>query len=323
MKLFSSQHTRFTYRSSAEDASLQTKIALWARSIPDHVLIITAIILIPFLFILLVIAGVEILPMTGYNIAVRAEAYEVTPTPFKPMWVTPTPFQPLSHATQIVTTHPPELQATPTPAVPITQFHGLNFAPGQSRITINITPPTEDVNLGRTIQMSFLPGDTCIFSDGFGCINIYQNDAGGRIIFITLHSGLGGEAQTLRHAIEGTSMGLAGFSLAKTQSNLTSLINAQVSIFQSGIEDHALSLLWLTRVPAVEVQAYFDRAIPDAVAYTAELDPGMAFVTTTTDTLIIFETCGWRIMEEEWPAGQPETSGAVYLGVIGIGDSGP
>jgi hypothetical protein len=291
------------------------------QSIPDHILILCGIVLLPFLFLLLLIGFYKLLPITGYNIAVRAESYQVTPTPFQPRQLTPTPFQPLGHPTAAFSPHAFQ-EPTPTPAAPPFLFHGLNFEPGQSRITLNIFPPDDRVNQGQAIRMSFLPGETCMFSDGYGCIHTFQNQAGGRIIFITLHSGVGGEAESFRHAVEGTSLGRAGFSLTKTLTNLNALIGAKASIVQSGLEDHTLALLWASRLPASLVEPYYGRPVREALTFAAQHDPSLEIIETTTKTLIVFETCGWRILEEEWPVGQPETSGAVYIGVIGISQPG-
>jgi hypothetical protein len=320
MKPYTSQSSPIPQKHGPEGKSVQARLHRWAKSIPDHMLIIWGIVLLPLLFILLFIGFFELLPIAGYNIAVRAESYHATPTPFQPRQITPTPFQPLAHPTQTfaIASGMHSAEPTPTPSTPPFLFHGLNFEPGQSRINLRISPPVDTINNGQPILMSFLPGDTCMFSDGFGCVQVLNNLAGGRIIFITLHSGVGGEAQAFRHAVEGTYMGIAGFSLEKTTANLTALIGAEAGISQGGLEDNNLVVEWLTRLPAALVKSYFDRPVPEALAFAMEHDPGLTFIETTPDTWIVFETCGWRIPEEPWPAGHPDTSGAVYIGVIGV-----
>ncbi len=291
-------------------------ITQWAKTIPDHIIIICGIIVLPIVFILLFIAFFELLPITGYNIAVRAESIDATPTPFQPRQITPTPFQPLAHPTQSFAMH--SIEPTPTPSIPPYLFHGFNFEPGQSRINIRISPDTSSINNGQPILMSFLPGDTCMFSDGFGCVQVLHNPAGGRIIFVTLHSGVGGEAQSFRHAVEGTYMGIAGFSLEKTNANLAALIGTEAGISQGNLADNNFKIAWATRLPATLVEPYFSKTVPEALSFAIEHDPDLAFIESTTETLIVFETCGWRILEEPWPSGHPETSGAVYIGVLGV-----
>ena len=84
-------------------------------------------------------------------------------------------------------------------------FYGIDFSSSAERIKFEILSPTGDVNQGKPVVLSFIPGNTCIFGDQQACV--YPHQAWGQnMIFLTIHSGVGGEGQEFRHVIEGTGL---------------------------------------------------------------------------------------------------------------------
>ena len=79
-------------------------------------------------------------------------------------------------------------------------------------MVIQITPRNASFNLGRAIQIAFIPAKACVFGDKRGCVFAYRAPSGAAIYFVSVHSGVGGEGQTLRHALEGTGINQAGLS---------------------------------------------------------------------------------------------------------------
>jgi hypothetical protein len=51
------------------------------------------------------------------------------------------------------------------------------------------------VNKGKPIVIRFYPGENCKFGDRRGCVVEYQPDELNKVIFISVHSGVGGQAQ--------------------------------------------------------------------------------------------------------------------------------
>ncbi|NMC54439.1 MAG: hypothetical protein GYA48_12475 [Chloroflexi bacterium] len=229
-----------------------------------------------------------------------------TPTPFQPYLFTPTAFLPL----------PPTDTPAPEPAAaqpqPSLRFHGIDFNDTQSWVEIIITPPDETVNRGRPIRMRFKPGAECNFGSQRACVSAYLQPDGSEVIFLSIHSGVGGQAQSYRHAVEGTGINQAGFSLAQTLQNLQSLKGASVGIRQNDVELYQFTLLETARIPASGLSAYFAAPISQAL-------PVSGFSTPPGDAgqpLLVFETCGWHMPGESRADAVSGTTASVYLAVI-------
>ncbi len=195
-------------------------------------------------------------------------------------------------------------------------YGGIDFKDGSSRILIEITPPSRQVNSGKPIRVSFLPGDQCQFGDKHACVFSYQAAANANVIFLTIHSGVGGEGQKLRHAIEGTGINQAGFKLSRVLSNLEALEGAAVSIHQDGQSIDGLQIHGLNRIPPKKIHEYFDLPVEQALAYAASFDETLLPAILADQPLIILETCGWKMPGEPWAKDVTATTGSIYLGVI-------
>ncbi len=142
---------------------------------------------------------------------------------------------------------------SPEPAL---DFYGIDFTSHQ-RVTILIYPPDENVGHGKPIKISFIPGNRCRFGDNRGCVYAYKPTSSGNVIVITVHSGVGGEAQRLRAALEGTGINRAAYSLKKVNANMDNLTGAQVVISQGDRDAAKLRLVAATRIPARSLARYF------------------------------------------------------------------
>jgi len=235
-----------------------------------------------------------------------------------PATITPTPFQPL-HPTSLVTsgikkTAQPVEQSLPVES-PL-DFYGIDFTRAGKRIRIKIIPKDRRVNAGMPIIISFLPGEKCNYGDRHACVITYQPTSDSRVIFATTHSGVGGEAEEFRYAVEGMGLNRSGFSLAHVHANLRALNGAEVIISQASFEIKGLKLVAAGRVPATGINRYFSMPIERALETAASLDPALQKFIKPDQLQLVFETCGWKIPEEPWAKSVTSTTGSVYLGVI-------
>jgi len=195
-------------------------------------------------------------------------------------------------------------------------FYGINFSPGAETIRIHITSEYQRRNNGEPVVIEFTPGISCQFGDGTACTSAHPGALDGHTIFITIHSGIGGEGQAFRNSIEGTGFDRARLSLEEITGNLQSLQGAQVTIFQANRVLVGLTLSATSRIPATAVREYFELPVPGALGLAGELDQTMLSYLHPEQPQIIFETCGWVVPGESGAKEVSPTSGSVYLGVI-------
>lgn len=222
--------------------------------------------------------------------------------------LTATPFQP-RHPT------PAYSQDNETERSPTFDFQQISFAPQSGGVQISIDPPTSSVNQGKPISLSFIPSETCEFGDQKACVSSHLLDQQ-NLVFLTIHSGFGGEGQAFRHVIEGTGINKAAYSLEQINANLTALQNAQVSLATNGDEIGGFTVRGIIRIPAAQVDTYFSLPIEDALEFVASLNPGAWSNIDKNQALLIFETCGWKIPAEPGADGVSDTTGSVYIVVI-------
>ncbi len=195
-------------------------------------------------------------------------------------------------------------------------YQGINFQDGSERILIEIRPPSRQVNGGKPIRVSFLPGYQCQFGDKHACVFSYHSNAQANIIFLTIHSGVGGEGQKLRHAIEGTGINQAGLKLSQVLDNLEALEGATVSIQQGGQAVDGLRITGLSRIPPKKMHEYFSLPVEQALDYAATFDETLFPAVLADQPIIVLETCGWKMPGETWAKDVTATTGSIYLGVI-------
>jgi hypothetical protein len=228
---------------------------------------------------------------------------------------TPTPFQPL-----------PGTPLPPEPARGVfglssaggtsQDFYGIDFNDSTQRVRIKIYPPDQNVNGGNPIVISFYPGAVCKLGDGKACIHSYRSLRGGDTTYITAHSGLGGEANAFRNALEGTGFDRARYSLEQVQEKLRLLEGAEVTISQGDMDVSGLRLVSAGRVPSEHIQSYMSASFADGLRLAAQLNPSLTGAVYPALPQIVLETCGWRIPGEDLAPGSTSTAASIYLGVI-------
>jgi hypothetical protein len=197
------------------------------------------------------------------------------------------------------------------------QFQGLDFTDQESIITIDINPSTsKNSDFIRPIHLEFIPGDQCRYIDDRACIYSYLTPSNNIVIFITLHSGLGGDGQPLRHAFEGTGFNRAGYSIKKVMSNLDKIVESHVTIQQGTKLVNSLEVTSAGRIHARYLEKYFSTPIEDLAGFANSIDSGFQSEITLDRPTIIIETCGWRMRGEEWAPGITQSTGSIYLLII-------
>ncbi len=235
-------------------------------------------------------------------------------TPLASIEPTPTPFRPF-HPTAVpqFALLAPQSPAYPT-ALPLASTNSL--LSDQGRLQIRIKPDSQRLNSGNQIQIGVRVSDDCQFGEGTACVNSYQDTQGYEITFITIHSGIGGEAQGLRHILEGTGLDQAGLPLRQVRKNLAALLGSKVKISGS-IEGETFEIIAAVRLPANQVRDYIKLPVSEALAFAAQVNPDLLPYVHPNHPLIVLETCGWRMPGEPNNDGLPDTSASIYLLVIG------
>ena len=198
----------------------------------------------------------------------------------------------------------------------LADFNGIDFTPGSQAIKMKIIPADKSINQGEPIEIEFIPGKECVFGDKQACVATYQPSSKGNVIFISVHSGFGGEAQALRHALEGTKVTRADFSLKDIQKNLQNMARSIVTLQQGSRTVTNLQIETMARVPTRSIKEYFLTPIDEALAFAAATNPQLEHYLTPGETQIVIETCGWRVVGEPWAEGVKMTTAGVYLGII-------
>lgn len=229
------------------------------------------------------------------------------PTPSWP--ATPTPFQPEQPAP---TPAPPQPYLAPPPFV----FVGADLAPGSGRVRLLLQPDNRRVNSGETISLSFVPAERCPFGDKRACTAAYYQNENTPVTFVSVHSGVGGEAQALRHALEGTGFDAAAYSLPEVRERMKALRGSAVELSQGGVGVEGYQVAAVVRIPASRLKAYLELPLDQALALAAELEPTLAAALQEGGPLLVLETCGWRMRGEPWPGGLSNTSASIYLVVV-------
>lgn len=212
---------------------------------------------------------------------------------------TATPFQPVA---------PTVTAPAPTTAQREAFWQSMDFTGGRERITVAVAAPE------LPIQVDFRPGWPCAYIDQTACVGQYA-DGFAPVLLATVHSGVGGDGQPLRHALEGTGWNSAGLPLVEISANLVKLRGAPVTIRQAGIQVDGLWIITALRVPPEGLGRYLSQPVTTSLAEFAQSDPFLA--EALGEPLLVIETCGWRHLEEagRWPVD--DTTGSIYLLVIG------
>jgi hypothetical protein len=182
------------------------------------------------------------------------------------------------------------------------------------RMVLRITPP-EGLNGGKTIKIVFAPGDSCAYGSGRACVSRHRN---GQVTLLTVHSGLGGEGEAFRSAVEGTGLDLAFYSFAQIRQNMGALAGAPARLQSGELNRDDLNLAAVTRIPPRRLAEYFEMPFDQALADEALQSPVLQAALDSGEPLLMFEICGWQIPGEEMAPQVSPTTASIYLGVIRI-----
>lgn len=232
---------------------------------------------------------------------------------------TPTPFQPIAQ-TQIPTFTQSSSSASSADAALAQTLRyfsqNLHFDQGSQKIVVKVFPNSNRINDGNPIQIKFFPSNICEFGDKRGCVYELLYDENTEVKWISIHSGIGGEAQAFRDAVEGTSIDQTGYALNKIKQNIATLTGAPVEIYQGETVITDLELIALVRIPSSEVRDYLALPIEQALTAAAQLDPSFQAALDSSSELLVIETCGWRISGEPTTRGLSNTSSSIYVSII-------
>lgn len=225
-----------------------------------------------------------------------------------------TPFQPDAPT---ATVPAPTPTPAPTGALEAPRegaFDWLQDAEESGKVRLVIQPPDE-VNGGRVIKSAFILSSSCSYGTGRACLSTHR---GGQVTLLTIHSGLGGEGEALRSAVEGTGLNMAFFSLERIRGNMDALAGSPVQLQgEQGAHDD-LELAALVRMPPARLEAYFRQPFDEALAAAEEDNPALADVLGEAEDWLVFEICGWQLPGEGWYPGVTPSTGAIYLGFIRV-----
>lgn len=193
---------------------------------------------------------------------------------------------------------------------------GIDFTVGAAPISLSLLPDASQMDFGGGVEVAFSPGLHCEFGDGQACVYEFESPEGSRVVFASIHSGVGGDADALRDLIEGTGFNQGLFNPEQVDARLDAMIGSKVRLKQGSAGTVDLQLIALVRIPPEQVATYQALPVERALRFAAEfarLDPAML-----GQDLFIFETCGWRLPGEAQITDLPATSSAVYIGLAGV-----
>jgi hypothetical protein len=116
--------------------------------------------------------------------------------------------------------------------------------------------------------------------------------------------------------LEGTGFNRALHKLERVNKNVQSTVGSPVVLEQGSHELTGLELIAILRIPPEYLDAYMALPVEQILLFAVEIngvDPEIF-----DQTLLIFETCGWQLPDENPIEGHTVTSSSVYLGIIGV-----
>lgn len=245
--------------------------------------------------------------------SVLAATIDVQPAPsiqaLTPQGLTSTPFRPFPPTATRQPTATPTLTPSPPPPQPILP---LELVEQPQKIVLHIGP-VPALNEDQPIRIAFLPGAECPFGNQRACLSLHRN---GTLSLLTIHSGIGGQGEAFRRAVEGSGLDSAGYNLSQIQSNLDRLQNAPVSLSVGDNPTKNLTLIGVSRIPPGEVEAYFSRPVDEALELVIRYNPALQPALGSGEPLLAFEICGWLVEGEGWSPGVSSTTGSIYFGLL-------
>jgi hypothetical protein len=195
-----------------------------------------------------------------------------------------------------------------------TLIEAIDISPTGSQITIMIEPNKEVFNSGKPVKISFLPGQHCNYGDGNACIYHFLLSNQSKVIFASVHSGLGGEGEPLRNLIEGTGLNQGLYTSNQVNKIAQSLAESEVTVYQGNTEINGLVLTIIARIPPASLETYLTLPVEQTLTYAMEL--GLLNPEIFNSNMLVIETCGWQLPGDVQNLDYPNTTQSIYLGII-------
>lgn len=193
----------------------------------------------------------------------------------------------------------------------------IDFSPGSAPITVMLYPEPAKVPLERGAEIQISPGSACIFGEGKACVYSFMTSQGGKVLFASIHSGVGGEADTLRDLIEGTGVNQGLLDIYDVVEKMESLQGSEIALRQGDETISGMELVDLVRISPANLATYMALPVEKTLDYAVQiagLDPDLL-----GQDLLVMETCGWRLPGED-NYNLENTSSSIYLAVIEMPD---
>jgi hypothetical protein len=261
------------------------------------------------LLALVLILGEPAPPGPSLSIGYAQRGDFSTPTPFHPLGPTPTALPSPSPS--------PTTEPSPQAPPPLTEvWHGADFSEG-NRVQIVLRPEGAlDPGLDR-VRIAFRTGRPCEYTHFRACVALHPGDAAhAGVLLATVHSGLGGDGQSLRHALEGTGLNTAAFGLDEIARRMEALAGACATVLQGQGEGETARVVAVLRVPPDRISEYFTLAPYEALERFGGEIPALRRALDRPGALLVIETCGWRHPAEWGLPGASDTTGSIYLLVL-------
>lgn len=192
----------------------------------------------------------------------------------------------------------------------------IDFSPGTQQIVVSIQPEGRYFNSKTPVEIAFLPDEQCDYGDGKACIYSFFTSNSRRVIFVSVHSGVGGEGEEFRDALEGTGINQGLLTADRVETNLRAFFGADISLFQGEKESLGQELIAVVRIPPEHLQVYLALPVEKALDFALKLSALEPVI--YQHNLLVFETCGWWLPGDRQAPGVSGTTGSVYLGLVRI-----
>jgi len=194
-----------------------------------------------------------------------------------------------------------------------TLLKGIDFSPKGAQISIIIEPKNE-INSGKSVKISFLPSEHCTYGDGNACIYHILLSNQSKVIFASVHSGVGGEGEPFRNLIEGTGLNQGLYTSNQVLKIAQTLAGSKVTVTQGNTKINDLVLTIIARIPPASLETYMTLPIEQTLTYAMEL--GILSPEIFNSNVLVIETCGWQLPGDILNPNFPNTTQSIYLGII-------
>jgi hypothetical protein len=193
-------------------------------------------------------------------------------------------------------------------------LNAIDFSPTGAEITIVIEPNEDAKKSGKPVKISFTPDEHCIYGDGNACIYHFLLSNQSKVIFVSVHSGLGGEGEPFRNLVEGTGLNQGLYTSSQVSQISQTLAGSEVTVNQGNTKINGLELTIIARIPPESLETYLTLPVEQTLTYGMEL--GILSPQIFNSNVLVIETCGWQLPGDLQNPNYPKTTQSIYLGII-------